>query len=199
MQRRQAFPGGFRPSSCGAAAAHRVRPFVLSSTARPHASGTSGTSAQVPSLTQSLAGPVTQSLTNGKRAGCRSRRRGGRCQQALRLSYTTLFFSFFFCFFTLVTGPRRSLSLKLSDTKIYEPPMRACLGTTPRSLTAKPRASGSGTSAWGPGLGVYLLGLGLGSQTRGVPRGDFTYEQHPETSFSKRQREQLMLLAFRLQ
>jgi len=26
-----------------------------------------------------------------------------------------------FFFFTLVTGPRRSLSLKLSDTKVYEP------------------------------------------------------------------------------
>ena len=30
---------------------------------------------------------------------------------------------FFFCFFffTLVTGPRRSLNLKLSDTRVYEP------------------------------------------------------------------------------
>ena len=36
-------------------------------------------------------------------------------------------FSFFF-FFTLVTGPRRSLSLKLSDTKVYEPQIRARLG-----------------------------------------------------------------------
>jgi len=26
-----------------------------------------------------------------------------------------------FFFFTLVTGPRRSLSLKLSDTRLYEP------------------------------------------------------------------------------
>ena len=26
-----------------------------------------------------------------------------------------------FFFFTLVTGPRRSLSLKLSDTRVYEP------------------------------------------------------------------------------
>ena len=31
-------------------------------------------------------------------------------------------------FFTLVTGPRRSLSLKLSDTKVYEPQIRARLG-----------------------------------------------------------------------
>ena len=28
---------------------------------------------------------------------------------------------FFFFFFTLVTGPRRSLSLKLSETRVYEP------------------------------------------------------------------------------
>ena len=27
----------------------------------------------------------------------------------------------FFFFFTLVTGPRRSLSLKLSETKVYDP------------------------------------------------------------------------------
>jgi len=36
----------------------------------------------------------------------------------------------FFLFFTLVTGPRRFLSLKLSDTRVYEPQMRARLGTT---------------------------------------------------------------------
>ena len=33
-------------------------------------------------------------------------------------------------FFTLVTGPRRSLSLKLSDARVYEPQIRARLGTT---------------------------------------------------------------------
>ena len=32
--------------------------------------------------------------------------------------------------FTLVTGPRRSLNLKLSDTRVYEPQIRARLGTT---------------------------------------------------------------------
>ena len=37
---------------------------------------------------------------------------------------------FFFFFFTLVTGPRRSLSLKLSDTRVYGPQIRARLGTT---------------------------------------------------------------------
>jgi len=35
---------------------------------------------------------------------------------------------FFFFFFTLVTGPRRSLSLKLSDTRVFEPYIRARLG-----------------------------------------------------------------------
>ena len=33
-------------------------------------------------------------------------------------------------FFTLVTGPRRSLSLNLSDAKVYAPQVRARLGTT---------------------------------------------------------------------
>ena len=39
-------------------------------------------------------------------------------------------FRVFFFLFTLVTGPRRSLSLKLSDTRVYEPQTRARLGTT---------------------------------------------------------------------
>ena len=37
---------------------------------------------------------------------------------------------FFFFFFTRVTGPRRSLSLKMSEIRVYEPPIRARLGTT---------------------------------------------------------------------
>ena len=37
---------------------------------------------------------------------------------------------FFFFFFALVTGPKRSLSLDLGDTRIFEPQIRACLGTT---------------------------------------------------------------------
>ena len=36
----------------------------------------------------------------------------------------------FFFLFTLVTGPRRSLRLKLSDARVYEPQIRARLGTT---------------------------------------------------------------------
>jgi len=35
-----------------------------------------------------------------------------------------------FFFFTLVTDHRRSLSLKLSDTRVYEPQIRARLGIT---------------------------------------------------------------------
>jgi len=40
------------------------------------------------------------------------------------------FRDYFFFFFTLVTGRRRSLSLKLSDTRVYEPQIRARLGTS---------------------------------------------------------------------
>ena len=43
----------------------------------------------------------------------------------------------FFFFFTLFTGPRRSLSLKLSDTRDYEPPIRASLGTTAHYLRGR--------------------------------------------------------------
>jgi len=43
---------------------------------------------------------------------------GGAAGSVLRKPYTLIFFLFFF---TLVTGPRRSLSLKLSDTQVYEP------------------------------------------------------------------------------
>ena len=43
-------------------------------------------------------------------------------------------------FFTLITGPRRSLSLKLSDTRVYVPQMRArrdsCRSPQPESLFA---------------------------------------------------------------
>ena len=38
-------------------------------------------------------------------------------------------------FFTLVTGPRRFLSLKLSDTKVYEPYIRARLGKPQHNTT----------------------------------------------------------------
>ena len=37
---------------------------------------------------------------------------------------------FFLFFFTLVAGPRRSLGLQLRDANVYEPQIRARLGTT---------------------------------------------------------------------
>ena len=54
--------------------------------------------------------------------GCRDRRR--RCRQNEWIKRLLLFF------FALVTGSRRSLGLKLSDTRVYEPHTRARLGTT---------------------------------------------------------------------
>jgi len=44
----------------------------------------------------------------------------------------------FFFFFTLVTSPRRSLSLKLSDTRVYEPQIRG--GMLPSWFTRGPPA-----------------------------------------------------------
>ena len=56
---------------------------------------------------------------------------------------------FFFFFFTLVTGPRRCLSLKLGDTRLYVPGIRARLGNRntlnpslalqPSAITTRPR------------------------------------------------------------
>jgi len=54
-----------------------------------------------------------------------------------------------FFFFTLVTGPRRSLSLKLSDTRVYEPQIRFRIGKRFR---------------------VYGLGWGAGAINRFTPR-----------------------------
>ena len=47
-----------------------------------------------------------------------------------RLLATSVESEFAVLVFTLVTGPRRSLSLKLSGRRVYEPPIRARLGTT---------------------------------------------------------------------
>jgi len=49
----------------------------------------------------------------------------------------------FFFFFTLVAGPKRSLRLKLSDTKVYEPQMNP----EPHTLTPNPHAVGLGVVA----------------------------------------------------
>jgi len=43
-----------------------------------------------------------------------------------------------FFFFTLVTGPRRSLSLKLSDTRVYAPQIRDLEVTAPSARNPKP-------------------------------------------------------------
>jgi hypothetical protein len=60
-----------------------------------------------------------------------------------------------FFFFTLVTGPRRSLSLKLSDTRVHVPQIRARLVTTTHSasptiinLPSCVRRADSMTSVW---------------------------------------------------
>ena len=50
-------------------------------------------------------------------------------------------------FFTLVTGPRRSLSLKLSHTRFYEPQIRAHLGTTAHPGPIPPRLQNAGGAA----------------------------------------------------
>ena len=52
-----------------------------------------------------------------------------------------------FFFFTLVTGPRWSLRLKLSNTRVYEPQIRARLGTAAQFPSRRaPRLSPSATS-----------------------------------------------------
>ena len=63
----------------------------------------------------------------GRRAHMHSRRwwSGRRCRRTNASSGSTLVF-----FFTLVAGHRRSLSLKLSDTRVYAPQIPARLGTT---------------------------------------------------------------------
>jgi len=58
-----------------------------------------------------------------------------------------------FFFFTLVTGPRRSLFLKLGDTRVYEPQIRARLGTTAHFcgvvvLKLRAVAGGGGAARW---------------------------------------------------
>ena len=55
-----------------------------------------------------------------------------RSNASLRFTFRDLQVLLFF-FFTLVTGPRRSLSLRLSDTRVYEPQTRARLGGDARS------------------------------------------------------------------
>ena len=42
----------------------------------------------------------------------------------------------FFFFSNLVTGPRRSLNFKLSDTRVYEPQIRACIDVAGAGVVA---------------------------------------------------------------
>ena len=44
--------------------------------------------------------------------------------------------TFFFFFFTLDTGPRRALRLKLSDTRVHEPEIRTRLGSPQQRTVA---------------------------------------------------------------
>jgi len=48
-----------------------------------------------------------------------------------------------FFFFTLGTGPRRSLGLKPSDARVYEPQIRARLGTTAHSNAGEAAREGA--------------------------------------------------------
>jgi len=72
----------------------------------------------------------------------------------MRLRMSLLFF-----FSTLVTGPRRSLSLKLSETGVYEPQIRACAefqvsGLGVRAQGSRFRVHGSGFRVKGSGCRV---------------------------------------------
>ena len=59
-------------------------------------------------------------LTFGRQLLGVSRRSASPKNRDVKTGFNALMKVCFF-FFTLVTGPRRSLSLKLSDTKVYEP------------------------------------------------------------------------------
>ena len=56
-------------------------------------------------------------------------------------------------FFTLVTGPRRSLNLKRSDTTVYEPQIRARLGTTAHCWSLSPLPIPPSQHGYGPWTG----------------------------------------------
>ena len=55
--------------------------------------------------------------------------------------------------FLLVTGPRRSLSLKLSDTRVYEPQTPALLGTIAHFQWLH-LGFGESSGVWGVALGL---------------------------------------------
>ena len=93
----------------------------------------SGGAAAKGSLSSAAKGPSgKQPLCSGSEEGSHAvlipalKLRGGMPKrEGLERQVTKLMSSSFVFFVTLVTGPRRSLSLKLSDTRVYEPQIRA--------------------------------------------------------------------------
>ena len=67
----------------------------------------------------------------------------------------------FFFFFTLVTGPSRSLSLELSDTRVYEPQIRARLSNCNFHTHESPVPSPLPPVAEWPGAQGWVLPLGV--------------------------------------
>ena len=67
--------------------------------------------------------------------------RGGEEASGIEEGRRRLITSLSLLLFTLVTGPSRSLSLTLSDTRVYEPQIRARLGTAAH-YCASPDAGG---------------------------------------------------------
>ena len=54
----------------------------------------------------------------------------GRVEEVLRAARRGCMWCCFFFFSTLVTDPRRSLTMKFSDARVYEPQIRARIETT---------------------------------------------------------------------
>ena len=84
-------------------------------------------------------------------------------------------------FFTLVTGPGRSLSLELSDTRVYEPQVRSRLGTTAHfceewSISKKPKVRLCASTRHSPG-GAARRGHGVCAQ--GHPSTPRTGQEPP--------------------
>jgi len=73
-------------------------------------------------------------------------------------------------FFTLVTGPRRSLSLKLSDTKVYEPQIRAGRAALHTGVCRSPGFSGAWLYRVRPGECCLVRIIGYGVSGPDNPR-----------------------------
>ena len=74
---------------------------------------------------------------------------------SIKVSLNTFVQVFFF--FTLVTGPRWSLRLKLSDARVYQPQLRARLGTTVQVFGVKPPARVTGVQTVGGSGALRVL------------------------------------------